>query len=126
MKETVINAVYDLVDEIKDKKEYVRLLELKKLMDTDTVIIKLINEFNDAKIKYNEVSKYGKHHPDLKEVRLVLASAKEALFTNKIINEYKQLEKEIQKILDNVSRKIAQSVSPKVKHPNEIGLINKH
>ena len=126
MKETVINAVYDLVDEIKDKKEYVRLLELKKLMDTDIEIIKLIAEFNDVKTKYNEVSKYGKYHPDLKEVRLVLASAKKALFSNVVISEYKQLEKEIQKILDNISRKIAQSVSPKVKYPNEIGLINKH
>lgn len=126
MKEKVINAVYDLVDEIKDKKEYIRMLELKNLMDSDTIVVNLIKEFNDAKIKYNEVSKYGKYHPDLKEVQLELAKSKEALFTNEIISEYKQLEKEIQKILDEVSRKIASSVSPKIKHPNEIGLINKH
>ena len=126
MKEKVINAVYELVDEIKDSKAYIRLLELKKIMDTDSVIIKLITDFNEDKIKYNEVSKYGKYHPDLKAVRIALSKSKEALFANEVISEYKELEKEIQKTLDSISRKIARSVSPKVKHPNEIGLINKH
>ncbi len=126
MKEKIINAVYDLVDEIKDEKAYIRLLELKNIMDTDSTVLKLIVDFNKMKIKYDEVSKYGKHHPDLKEVRIKLAKSKEALFTNEVIKEYKALEKEMQSILDNVSRKIAKSVSPKIKHPNEIGLINKH
>lgn len=126
MKEKVLNAVYDLVDEIKDKKEYIRLLELKKIMDKDCIIKKLITDFSEAKVKYEEVSKYGKYHPDLKEVRNLLANCKETLFTNKVVSEYKRLEKEIQKTLDEVSRKIALSVSPKIKRPNEIGLINKH
>ncbi len=126
MEQKLLDAVYNLVDEIKEKKEYIRLLELKKILNTDTEIIELINAFNKDKIKYDEVSKYGKHHPDLKEVRLALTKSKEELFTNTYISEYKQLEKEIQKLLDVISRKIALSVSPKIKHPNEIGLINKH
>ncbi len=126
MKENVLNAVYDLVDEIKEKKEYVRLLELKKIIDIDETIIILIKDFDQAKKKYDEISKYGKYHPDLKEVRMSLAKSKENLFKNVIISEYKQLEKEIQKVLDDISRKIALSVSPKIKYPNEIGLINKH
>ena len=126
MKEKILNAVYDLVDEIKGKKEYIRLLKLKKLMNSDETIIKLITDFNKAKNKYSEVSKYGKYHPDLKEVRITLAKTKEELFTNEIVGEYKKIEKEIQNLLDDVSRKIAKCISPKIKHPNEIGLINKH
>ena len=126
MKEKVLNAVYDLVDEIKEKKEYKRLLQLKKLMNSDDNTLKLINDFNKAKNKYSEVSKYGKYHPDLKEVRITLAKTKELLFTHEIVSEYKKLEKEIQFLLDDISRKIAKCVSPKIKHPNEIGLINKH
>ena len=125
MKENVLKAVYELVDEIKEKNEYKKLLKLKKIIDTDKQIIKLVEVFNKTKIKYNEVSKYGEHHPDLKEARKELSISKEKLFTNKIIREYKQLEKEIQNLLDDISRKIAKSVSPKIKHPNEIGLINK-
>ena len=126
MKDNVLNKVYDLVDEIKSRKEYIRLLELKKIMENDPLIVNLINDFNKCKVKFEEVSKYGKHHPDLKKVQLELASIKTKVFTNEIIVEYKKLEKEIQKILDDVSRKIAQSVSPKIKYPNEMGLINKH
>ena len=125
MKENVLKAVYELVDEIKEKNEYKKLLKLKKIIDTDKQIIKLVEVFNKTKVKYNEVSKYGEHHPDLKEVRKELSISKEKLFTNEIIKEYKQLEKEIQNLLDDISRKIAKSVSPKIKHPNEIGLINK-
>jgi len=126
MKEKIINNVYSLVDEIKSKKEYQRLLQLKNIMDINPDIIKLITDFNTAKEKYSEVAKYGKHHPDLKAVRVTLAKCKEALFTNEIVSEYKELEKEIQKVLDEISRKIAGAVSVKIKHPNEIGLINKH
>ena len=126
MKDTVINRVYDLVDEIKSKEEYKRLLELKKILDNDPLIKNLLDEFNKCKIKFEEVSKYGKYHPDLKKVQLELAEIKAEVFTNEIISEYKLLEKRIQKILDDVSRQIAQSVSPKIKFPNEMGLINKH
>ena len=76
MKENVLNAVYDLVDEIKDQKEYIRFIELKKIMDTDEFILNLIDVFNIAKEKYAEVSKYGKHHPDLKKVQIALSKAK--------------------------------------------------
>lgn len=126
MKDTVLNKVYDLVDEIKSKDEYKRLLELKKIIDNDPYILNLVTDFNKTKIKFEEVSKYGKYHPDLKEVQLELSSIKNALYTNEVISEYKALEKKIQKILDNISRKIAGSVSPKIKYPNEMGLINKH
>lgn len=126
MKDTVLNKVYGLVEEIKSKKEYIRLLELKKIMENDPLIVNLINDFNKSKIKFEEVSKYGKHHPDLKKVQLELASIKTDVFTNEIIAEYKKLERNMQKILDDISRKIAQSVSPKIKYPNEMGLINKH
>ncbi len=126
MKEKVLQRVYDLVDEIKSKKEYIRLKELKEILDNDESLKKLILDFNKAKDKYSEVSKYGEHHPDLEKVRNTLAQSKNALFTNEVVSEYKVLEKEIQKLLDEISRKLALSISPKIKHPNEIGLINKH
>ena len=126
MKAEIIDAVYDLVDEIKDKKEYKRLLQLKDIIENDELIIKLISNFNKAKTKYMEAAKYGRHHPDIKEVQTSLARCKEELFTNEIVSEYKKLEKEIQNYLDSISREIAQCVSPKIKYPNEMGLINKH
>jgi cell fate (sporulation/competence/biofilm development) regulator YlbF (YheA/YmcA/DUF963 family) len=42
------------------------------------------------------------------------------------VKEYKELEKTLQTSLDKVSREIATSISPRIKHPNELGLVNKH
>ena len=86
----------------------------------------MISNFNISKTRYDEVIKYGEHHPNLKEVKLELANAKTLLFNNEIVKEYKLLEKEMQKVLDEISKKIAQTISHKIKYPNEIGLINKH
>lgn len=122
----ILEKTYDLVSEIKGTKEYKRLLELDKLIKTDSTLVTLIESFNNVKSKYEEVSKYGKYHPDLKRVQLELAKKKEEVYTHHIIKEYKQLEKDLQKRLDHISKEIADSVSSKIKHPNEIGLINKH
>jgi len=102
------------------------LLELKHYIDNDEEIVNLIEKFNKVKIKYDEVQKYGKYHPDLKKVQLSLVEVKEELYTNKIVVEYKKLEKVIQDELDEVSKRIAKAVSDNIKHPNEIGLIPKH
>ncbi len=126
MKDIVLNLVYDLVDEIKSKKEYLKLMELKKIMDSDPYIVDLLHRFNKSKTKFEEVSKYGKYHPDLKIVQIELAQVKTEVFTNKVIQKYKQMEKELQKVLDDASRQIAQGVSPDIKYPNDMGLINKH
>ena len=122
----LINLAYEVSDEIKAKKDYKRLLELKHYIDNDEVIVNLIEKFNKVKIKYDEVQKYGKYHPDLKKVQLSLVEVKEELYTNKIVVEYKKLEKVIQDELDEVSKRIAKAVSDNIKHPNEIGLIPKH
>lgn len=126
MDANIINQTYELVDEIKENEIYIRLVELKQLIETDPVVVGLVETFNKVKIKYEEVQKYGKYHPDLKKVSLELKDIKETLYTNVIIKEYKQLEKKLQKVLDEVSRTLAQTVSHKIKHPNEMGLINKH
>ena len=126
METKLLMKTYDLVDEIKGTKEYKRLVELDRVLKADTMMIELIESFDKVKVKYEEVSKYGKYHPDLKRVQLELAAKKEEVYTNPIIKEYKQLEKDLQNRLDQISKEIANCVSSKIKHPNEIGLINKH
>lgn len=126
METIILEKTYDLVDEIKGTTEYKRLLELDAVLKTDPNLIALIESFQKVKEKYEETSKYGKYHPDLKGVQLELATIKEEVYTNAIIKEYKQLEKDLQNRLDKISKEIANCVSSKIKHPNEIGLINKH
>ncbi len=126
MNSKVLEKTYELVDEIKQTNQYIRLLELDQKIKSDPDLVILIQSFNKIKLKYEEVSQYGKYHPDLKRVKLELSKKKEEVFTNDVIKEYKQLEKDLQNRLDTISKEIANSVSSKIKHPNEIGLIGKH
>lgn len=125
MEEKLLNLAYELTDEIKESPSFIKLKELKKIIDQDVNLSELINKFNKVKIKYEEVSKYSKYHPDYEKVSKELIDIKKEVFTNTVIKEYKDLEKEIQKLLDKISRDIAQSISSKIKHPNEIGFIKK-
>jgi cell fate (sporulation/competence/biofilm development) regulator YlbF (YheA/YmcA/DUF963 family) len=126
MNDKILENTYELINEIKSGKTYKRLLELKSIIEQDEELVKLIEKFNKIKTQYDEVLKYGKYHPDLKKVQIELSKIKETLYSNVIIVEYKELEKKLQSNLDLISSEIATSVSSKIKHPNEIGLINKH
>lgn len=126
MEQKLINITYDLVDEIKQSKAYTRLIELQECMSNDQHLQQLITQFNKSKTKYDDISKYGKYHPDLKSVQVQFSEDKNSLYSHPVIVEYKQLERDIQSLLNHVSKEIAQAVSTKIKHPNEIGLIPKH
>jgi cell fate (sporulation/competence/biofilm development) regulator YlbF (YheA/YmcA/DUF963 family) len=120
-----MDLTYQVIDEIKASKDYQRLLELHQIIKNDPAISQLVGQFNNYKEKYQEVQKYGKYHPDLKEVQIGFSEAKTSLYNHVLILEYKQLEKKIQSLLDRISTEIAEAISPKIKHPNDIGLINK-
>lgn len=126
MEQKLLESVYEFVDEIKSSDSYKRLLILKQTMEEDQELHLLLTAFQKVKVNYDEVSKYGKYHPDLKRVRKELSDVKQQVFTHPVIVEYKVLEKEIQSILNNASKEIADAVSGKIKHPNELGLIPKH
>jgi len=126
MEQNVITTTYELVDEIKDLKEYKRFIELGKMIEKDEDVKELVHQFMKQRDKYEEAQKYGKYHPDLKQIQISFAKAKENLYTHKIVIEYKKIEKQIQEILNTISKELAQSVSNKIKHPNEVGLLPKH
>ncbi|AIO19663.1 hypothetical protein KQ51_01789 [Candidatus Izimaplasma bacterium HR1] len=126
MKQEIIEKTYELVDEIKQKRKYKRLLELNKEIKKSLQIQELINNFQNLNLKFEEVSKYGKYHPDLKQVQIKFSEAKTNLYTNEIVKEYKELENILQQELDEISSELALNISKKIRHPNEIGLINKH
>ena len=125
MKQEIIEKTYELIDEIKSSSDYRELVKLKQDMKENSEILQLIENFGQLNDKFNEVSKYGQYHPDLKKVQVELSAAKETLYNHKTVKEYKILEKKLQKIMDHISMSLAKTVSHKIKHPNEFGLISK-
>jgi len=125
MKQEFIELTYDIVDEIKSSVTYKRLLELHKVVEFDENIKVLIAQFKKANKQYDEVKKYGEYHPDLQVIKRTFSEAKVALYQHPTVAEYKQLEQLLQKQLDHISATIAQSITTKIKHPNELGFMQK-
>ncbi|MCF7927185.1 MAG: YlbF family regulator [Candidatus Izimaplasma sp.] len=125
MNQDILNQVYRLVDELKNKEHYIKLKQLEKELETPEIKT-LIDEYVKVKKRYQEVTKYGKHHPDLTKTKLAFSQIKEQLFTQDVIKQYKENEKKIQRDLNTVSEKLAKAISHKIKYPNELGLLNRH
>ena len=76
-----------------------------------------INEFVDMKDRYEEVQRFGKYHPDYKEVMGKIRTVKRDLDMDDVVAEFKKAENDLQGLLDEVSVIIGRSVSESVKVP---------
>ena len=100
-------------NEIMETQEFKELLFLKERISKE--IPEILEEFNKAKEKYDEVMEYGSYHPDYRNAKLRLVKAKETLYTNDLVKRYKELERNIQEKLDKASKEILKAISNNVK-----------
>lgn len=84
----------------------------------DPTAQEIIQRFTKTKDLYEDVQRFGKYHPDYKEIRKKMSEVKRELQLNDTISAFKQAEDNIQLLLDETSFLIAQSVSPSVKVPS--------
>jgi len=77
---------------------------LQQKIATDTHVQDLIRHFERAKEHHEESQRFGDYYPDKDKVRADLIQTKSALFENSDIKGFKKCEKEIQMILDDLSR----------------------
>lgn len=76
-----------------------------------------VKEFVDMKNRYEEVQRFGKYHPDYKEVMGQIRVVKRDLDMDEVIAQFKKAENDLQGLLDEVSVIIGRSVSESVKVP---------
>ncbi|WP_210363701.1 YlbF family regulator [Bacillus sp. REN3] len=76
-----------------------------------------IREFVDMKERFEEVQRFGKYHPDYKQVMGQIRVLKRELDIDEAIAEFKRAENDLQSMLDEVSVLIGRSVSESVKVP---------
>ena len=100
-------------NEIMETLEFKELLLLKDRISKE--IPELLEEFDIAKSKYDEVMEYGTFHPDYRSSKLRLVKAKENLYTNELVKRYKELERSIQEKLDSASKEILKAISNNIK-----------
>ncbi|MDD3123976.1 MAG: YlbF family regulator, partial [Candidatus Izemoplasmatales bacterium] len=84
----MIIKTYDALDEIKESLEYkqVHLALSALLYDPKSKIV--VDKFVQLKQKYEDVMKYGNHHPDYKITTDMFIQSKTDLYKNSLYIEY--------------------------------------
>ncbi len=77
----------------------------------------LIKRFVIIKDRFEEVQRFGKYHPDYKEVTMEIRYLKREVDLHPTIMAFKKAEKQLQELLDEISVMIGQAVSQYIKVP---------
>ena len=101
-------AVANEIETLPVMKQY---KELQHKIATDPHLQTLVRHFGKAKEHYEDIQRFGEYYPQKDEVRADLVKAKSALFEDSHIKAFKSCEKEIQMILDDLSRAMEEVVS---------------
>lgn len=79
----------------------------------------LIKAFQDIKIHYEDVQRFGRYHPDYNEIMKNVRSTKRNMDMNSKVAAFKIAERNLQRFLDEISEMIALSVSDQIMVPKD-------
>ncbi|QEK98801.1 YlbF family regulator [Bacillus amyloliquefaciens] len=78
---------------------------------------RIIRSFMSVKEQYEDVQRFGKYHPDYREISRKMREIKRELDLNDKVAEFKKAETELQSLLDEISIELGTAVSEHVKVP---------
>ncbi|HLS07877.1 YlbF family regulator [Lentibacillus sp.] len=93
--------------------------DARRALNEDREAQQLIQAFNDIKDQYEEVQRFGRYHPDYNEIMKKVRSSKRQMDMNEKVAAFKVAERNLQKMLDEISAYIALSVSDEIKAPKD-------
>src|SRR5690625_3134825 len=79
----------------------------------------LIRDFNTIKLDYEDVQRFSRYHPDYNEIMKKVRSAKRKMDMHDKVAAFKIAERNLQKLLDDVSEMFASNVSEQIKAPKD-------
>ncbi|SHF48968.1 YlbF family regulator [Ornithinibacillus halophilus] len=79
----------------------------------------LIKAFTDIKEHYEDIQRFGRYHPDYNEIMKKVRMTKREMDMNDKVAKYKIAERNLQRLLDDISEYIAHSVSIDIKVPKD-------
>jgi cell fate (sporulation/competence/biofilm development) regulator YlbF (YheA/YmcA/DUF963 family) len=86
-------------------------------LENDPEAQKLIKDFNNMKEHYEDVQRFGRYHPDYSSIMKKVRSVKREMDMHEKVAHFKKAERELQKLLDEISENVAFSVSEQIKVP---------
>lgn len=91
----------------------------KKQLEEDDEAQRLIRDFQKIKDQYEDVQRFGRYHPDYNRIMKEVRSVKREMDMNEKVASFKLRERDLQKLLDEVSQHVAFSVSENIKVPRD-------
>ena len=98
----ILDQIDVIIDKIKQSEPYVNFVKQSIILEQDKNAQSLIIAFNRLKEDFEEVSRFGKYHPDFSEKRRALNKAKKTLDMNESVIEFRRAEFQLQTMLDTV------------------------
>jgi len=98
---------------------YEQYIQAKDELDNDIEAQRLIKDFQDTKDHYEDVQRFGRYHPDYNTIMKDVRQKKRDMDMHERVASYKIAERNLQKLLDEISQIVAFSVSEQVKVPKD-------
>lgn len=114
----LVALTYEAIDELKQSDLYQNYLLTYKAYHHEKNL-PLIATFNTEKTRFEEVSKYGKYHPDYEKVRLSYTNAKTTLFQTEEYRNYQDALMKLNFYLRDISRNITSIINECLVSSNE-------
>lgn len=91
----------------------------QKELQADAEAQKLIQAFSSIKEHYEDIQRFGRYHPNYNSIMKEVRRVKREMDMNDKVASFKIAERNLQKLLDDVSQYIAYSVSEQIKVPKD-------
>lgn len=112
---SILDDIDALSDMIVQSHLYHDYSEAQERLNKDDEAHLMYQAFLKSKMKYDEVMRFGKYHPDYQHVMMDTRRRKRAYEMLPVVMDYKSKEVALQNLIDEVVSKIAFSVSENVK-----------
>ncbi len=118
---SLLLSAYELGDSINQSAEVAEYLYWKDAVNRDVQVQQKMKEFAKARELYEECQRFGRFHPDFHAARGKVKEIQRELDEIESVSKFKAAEQEVDTMLFEVSRLIAESVSETIKVPSNEG-----
>ncbi len=113
----------DLTDELSEmvnqSEQMLNYIEKKLQLKKDQQSQALLKAFEHKKEQYEDVQRFGRYHPDYRVITKEIRLLKREVDMLDSVAQFKVAERELQMLLDDISERIAHSVSKQIMVPRE-------
>ncbi|PXW92626.1 cell fate (sporulation/competence/biofilm development) regulator YlbF (YheA/YmcA/DUF963 family) [Streptohalobacillus salinus] len=122
----LLDETDELISMINHSEAMVNYLNKKEQLKKDSEAQALIRTFEQKKIDYEDIERFGRYHPDyskiLKETRLL----KREIDMHDTVAAFTQAERQLQTLLEDVTEQLAHTISEDIIVEREHALFTEH